>query len=111
MKARANARKSLGEYKPVIQFIENGRVKRTQVCEQGLEFRYTPDGPECINRFARGATYKNRNDAIAAAQWQIDARLARVLETMDKQVRAGHPERAKRFEGEIICWGGVVEGT
>ena len=110
--ASASARKSLGEYKPIIK-IGN----RTEVVEQNPDRfdRHTKRGIIKGNKFARGTTYKNRADAIAAAQRLIDfrredaeARLAEIIEWATK----GNPEKYARgiryIQQEVVLWGGAA---
>ena len=70
--AKASARKSLCEYKPVIVF-PNGS---TEICQKSPERqdRHTKHGIVKGNRMARGTTYATREEAIAAAQNVINIR-------------------------------------
>lgn len=99
MKAQASARKSNGEYKPMIKVGSN-----TTIVEQNPERfdKHTKFGVVKGDRYARGTTYSVRADAIAAAQRFIDARLA---ETLVKFEKFGQPEKMKR---EITLWGGEI---
>ena len=82
MKATASARKSNGEYKPLISFSGG----RTEVVEQSSERAgvYTKHGFIAGNRYARGSTYDNRADAIAAAQAEINRRRADLIAHAEK---------------------------
>ena len=107
---RASARKSPrwgGEYKPVIVY-PNGR---TEIVEQSSERfdKYTQRGVIPGYTYARGNTYANREDAVAAAQRWIEACLAGAIEA-----RARHAlrypdkveDRAKHHDAAIALWGG-----
>jgi len=72
--AKASARKSFGEYKPLIQFSDGS----TEVCEKSPERqdRYTKRGLIPGKRMARGKTYPTREEAVAVAEEIIAMRLA-----------------------------------
>ena len=96
--AVASARKSLGEYKPLIKFGDG----RTQVVETNPDRMavYTKHGRVEGNRYARGATYTNRADAIAAAQKAIDEGLAAAI--------AHYAKVPHRYNvGAILIYGGT----
>lgn len=101
--ATASARKSLGEYKPLIKY-PNGR---TEVCEQSSERRDTGDvraGGTKGNRMARGTVYATRAEAVAAAQALIDLR----LDDARKQLALGQKlGRDTRYAlSYVALWGG-----
>lgn len=108
--ATASARKSLGEYKPLIVYPDGS----TEVCEQSPERadRHTKYGVIKGNRKARGTTYKTRAEAIAVAQAWIDARRAEAItrfakysafDKVDPEVLA---RTLSRIRQEIAMWGG-----
>jgi len=86
----ATARKSLGEYKPVIRYASG----RTEICGQNArlirEFAQTKFG-HCSERikYKRGVTFASRNDAIAYAQRVIDQRHEKQAEALTNLARAG----------------------
>lgn len=102
--AVASARKSLGEYKPLIKV-----GGRTEVIEQNPDrfARNTRGGMVQGSRYARGTTYSNRGDAIAAAQLVIDHRLADALER-HADFTANNPNYDGQVIGEILTWGGTA---
>lgn len=104
--AKASARKSLGEYKPLIVYPDG----RTKVCEQSPDraARNTPKGIVQGNRYARGKTYATRAEAIAAAQDVIDyrreateAEYRKWAQSDNEKVRAS----AHRKLAEAQLWG------
>jgi len=104
--AKASARKSLGEYKPLIVY-PNGK---TEVCEKSPERanHYTAKGMIKGNRYARGKTYADRAEAIAAAQDVIDyrreateAEYRKWAQSDNEKVRAS----AHRKLAEARLWG------
>ena len=110
MTAKASARKSLGEYKPLIVYPEG----RTEVCEQSPERfdRYTKQGVIKGQRMARGNTYATREEAIAAAQAVIDARRDEAISRYNKY--SNHPlekirAMAERVAHEVETWGGFPD--
>jgi hypothetical protein len=101
---KASARKSLGEYKPLIVY-PNGK---TEVCEKSPERfdRHTKHGVIKGNRLARGNTYATREEAIAAAQDFIDIRRNAALSNIEKWEKIAGRERgvaAAKKEAEL--WG------
>lgn len=98
----ASARKSLGEFKPIIVY-PNGK---TEVCEQSPERanQHTKYGVIKGNRMARGTTYKTREEAIAAAQAVIDARRDEAIARREHY--AAHGKMVERITREIKTWGG-----
>ena len=102
--AVASARKSLGEYKPLIKV-----GGRTEVIEQNPDrfARNTRDGMVTPNRYARGTTYASRDDAIAAAQQVIDLRLAAAI-ARHADFTANQPNYRGQCIGEILIWGGTA---
>ena len=70
----ATARKSLGEFKPLIRYDDGS----TEVCEKSPERagQHTKVGYVPGNRMAHGPTYATREEAIVAAQATINARLS-----------------------------------
>lgn len=74
LKAIASARKSLGEYKPLILIKDGSKTIRSQVIETSPERldRNTKSGIILGNKFARGNTYSTREEAILVAQAEID---------------------------------------
>lgn len=104
--AVASARKSLGEFKPLIVL-----GNKTEVCESSPERcdRYTERGVIKGSRYARGTTYQTRGEAIAAAQLVIDARLADARERLARFSTMNNPQRDRGIaivRNEIIMWGG-----
>ena len=93
--AKASARKSTGEYKPIV-VIGN----KTTVVEQNPE-RFdvnTRNGVVKGNKFARGNTYPTREDAIAAAQRYIDFRLEEATARFNKY-------GVDKIKREMVLWG------
>lgn len=99
----ASARKSLGEYKPLLVY-PNGK---TEVCEQSAERfdRNTKKGMVNGNRMARGNTYASRQDAIEAAQKVIDTRRVDAETMYEKFMKNNKVDGAKRKREEAILWG------
>jgi hypothetical protein len=108
MPAKASARKSLGEFKPLIVYPNGG----TEVCEKSPERtdHYTRHGIVPGNRYARGTTYKTREEAIAAAQAVIDARRADAERRLALWTSQNHDGRLDKgiasVRQEIETWGG-----
>lgn len=106
--ARASARKSLGEWKPLIVY-SNGS---TEVCLKSPERqdRHTRRGVVAGNRHARGTTFPQRNEAVAAAQEVIDARRDEAIDRMRSFLASPNPEARRkgieRVADEIRIWGG-----
>ena len=102
--AVASARKSLGEYKPLIKV-----GGRTEVVEQNPDrfARNTRGGMVQGNRYARGTTYSNRGDAIAAAQRMIDSRLADAI-ARHADFTVNQPNYRGQCIREILVWGGTA---
>ena len=98
--AKASARKSLGEYKPLIVY-PNGK---TEVCEQSPERsdRNTKQGIVPGNRMARGKTYATKEEATAVAQAWIDAR-------RDDAIASYNKHKTERLVPEIELWGGFKD--
>ena len=111
MSAKASARKSLGEFKPLIIY-PNGS---TEVCEKSPERadQYTRNGVIPGNRYARGNTYATREEAIAAAQAVIDARRVDAeqrLALWTSQNTNGRFDRGiAAVRREILTWGGNID--
>jgi hypothetical protein len=109
--AVASARKSLGEYKPLIEYRQGSRILRTEVCEKSPErsaHYVRGEGMVGGNRMARGTTYKLREDAVAVAQAWIDARREEALARY--QDFLNHPaERIRDVAWKVLreaqCWG------
>lgn len=104
--ARASARKSLGEYKPLIVYPDG----RTEVCEKSPDrvSRNTPKGMVPGNKYARGTTYMARVDAIAAAQAIIDYRREATEAEYLKWLESDHEtirNSAHRKRAEALLWG------
>jgi hypothetical protein len=102
--AKASARKSLGEYKPLIVYPDG----RTEVCEQSPERhdRNTKRGIVKGNRMARGVAYSSKEEAIQAAQDVIDVRRADAIRRI--QEWSGIPGResaVERVRKEAEMWG------
>ena len=99
--AVASARKSLGEFKPVIVYPTG----KTEVCEQSPDrfTRHTKQGIIPRNRMARGNTYATREEAIAAAQEIIDIRREHALDRLTKY--SAHPDAVARITIEARLWG------
>ena len=85
----ASARKSLGEFKPLLVFPSG----KTTVCHQALA------------KYERGYTFKTRADAVACAQKVINKNLLAIVERATKQ--ASHPARVARFQADFSMWGGA----
>ena len=103
MTAKASARKSLGAYKPIIEYPA-GSPNKTEVLEQSVDRfdRNTRTGMVKGDKFARGNTYLTREEAVAAAQAVIDARLAGARDRL-----ARCPERSRHHVlREVALWGG-----
>lgn len=109
----ASARKSLGEYKPLLRYSDGS----TEVCEKSPERspQYVRgEGMIAGKRYARGTTYATKIEAVTAAQAVIDARKDEAVERYTKhfamtQVPAEMRERMlARNRNEIATWGGVV---
>ena len=102
--AVASARKSLGEFKPLIVYP----CGKTEVCEKSPERqdRHTKRGVIPGNRLARGNTYGTREEAVLAAQKVLDIRRAdaerRVAEWSKMTGREAGVARAKQ---EAVLWG------
>ncbi|WP_292486517.1 hypothetical protein [Methanohalobium sp.] len=97
LKASANARKSKGEYKPLIVFTDDQRVsfKKTEVVETS-EKRIgvnTKNGFVAGDRYARGTTYKTRKEAVQAAQAEINNRYQTYKANYDNLVSDKRPQR------------------
>lgn len=103
MKAVASARKSKGEYKPIIKY-PNGK---TEVVEQNPErfTKYTPKGEIPGNKYARGNTYTTREEAINAAQNAIDMRLAEAKKRHAKFSEKQKEKSKDRIQQELALWG------
>jgi len=102
--AKASARKSLSEYKPLIVY-PNGQ---TEVCEKSPERsdRHTKKGVVKGNRMARGNTYLNKEDAIASAQNIINIRRQDALRRYNEwSTIPGRESGAERALQEAILWG------
>ena len=102
--AKASARKSLGEYKPIIVY-PNGK---TEVCEKSPDRfdKYTKKGVIKGNRMARGNTYETKEQAIDAAQRIIDLRREDALERVNKWSKiSGRESGVERAMQEAILWG------
>ena len=106
--AIASARKSLGEYKPLIVYA-NGS---TEVCEKSPERAglHTRQGYIPGKRMARGTTYANRAEAVVAAQAVIEARRQDAAARLAKyEVSAPEHLREKicaDVRRELETWGG-----
>ncbi|PKR54246.1 hypothetical protein COO20_08850 [Thalassospira marina] len=90
MTMKASARKSYGEYKPVIIHDPDGVRRRTEIV--GKRDKYRPivaetvfySGPSEEIDWSRGVTFVNRDDAIKYAERLIKQRLARRKAFRDK---------------------------
>lgn len=102
MGAKASARKSLGEYKPLIVYPSGS----TEVCEKSPERqdRYTKHGVIKGNKKARGTTYPTKEEAVAAAQRVIDLRLEDAYARKAKFEMFGRP--TEKIQAEIDLWSG-----
>lgn len=102
MGAKASARKSLGEYKPLIVY-PNGS---TEVCEKSPERsdRHTKYGVIKGNKKARGTTYTTKEEAVAAAQKCLDLRLEDAYARYAKYEKMGKP--TDKIQAEIDLWSG-----
>jgi hypothetical protein len=101
---KASARKSLGEYKPLIVYPSG----KTEVCEKSPDRfdRHTKHGVIKGNRMARGNTYETKEEAIAAAQHVIDIRRNDALRRIE--LYSKYPERqdsVRRIIEEAKLWG------
>jgi len=102
--AKASARKSLGEYKPLISY-SNGQ---TEVCEKSPERfdKHTKYGIVKGNRYARGNTYPTREEAILVAQTIIDMRKEDALRRVEKMSNIpGLEKGVERAKQEARRWG------
>lgn len=103
--ATASSRKSLGEYKPLIRY-SNGK---TEVCEKSPERAPTWQGSQMIrgNRYARGTTYKTKEEAIQVAQKIIDIRREDAEARLSKAIEFCRPEHHLEYiRREIKIWQG-----
>lgn len=102
--AKASARKSLGEYKPLIVYPDG----KTEVCEQSPERfgRNTKTGYVKGNRLARGTTYSSKEEAIEAAQEIINDRREEALARFKEwSAIPGRESGVGRARKEAILWG------
>ena len=91
--AQASARKSYGEYKPVVR-LPGGR---TRVTEQSL-----------VSKRSRGTLYATRPEAVAAAQRYIDAARADAEARLAKYLAQGRTGRGIAcLRAEVAMWGGL----
>lgn len=111
----ASARKSQGEYKPVIVHTSG----RTEVLQQATVKPYsrTLDGKRRLyTAEARGTTYATREEALAVAQAHIDRCLADALKRR-AAAKARREEAVARginmdhlpltpYDREVAVWGG-----
>ena len=105
----ASARKSKGEYKPMIKWPSG----RTEIVEQAEERRpiYNPETGTYhrADKYARGTTYANRSEAIAAAQAEIDHRPAETTKRRDEFAKSPNErirtEGVERVEREMRLFG------
>jgi len=90
---KSSARKSLGEYKPVI--VHGGG--RTEVVGQRGHTEHWQAFTNCgeTYRAVRGVTFKDREDAVAYAQKHID----RLIEFRDRKVKE-REERLARYASQ-----------
>jgi hypothetical protein len=105
--AKASARKSLGEYKPLIVYP----CGRTEVCEQSPDRhdRNTKRGVIKGNKMARGTTYSTRDEAVAAAQEWIDMRREDALDRSANWSKIpGREAGVKRAQDEARLWGASI---
>lgn len=95
----ASARKSKGQYKPIVLFP----CGRTLVVEQSPERfgRNTRTGYIEGQRFARGVTYASREEAIEAAEKYIAWQLAEAIAHRDRKTIPRVQDQAN-----VILWGG-----
>jgi hypothetical protein len=102
--AKASARKSLGEFKPLIVYPDG----KTEVCEQSpdRQERYTKQGIVRGNRLARGNTYLTKEEAVEAAQIVIDIRREDALRRVKEwSVIPGRESGVEHSRKESILWG------
>lgn len=102
--ATASARKSLGEYKPLIVYPGG----KTEVCEQSPERRdyNTKQGMVRGNKMARGKTYATREEAIAVAQEWIEMRREDALRRATEWATIpGREQGVARALAEARLWG------
>lgn len=102
---KPSARKSFGEYKPMIRHTDG----RTEICGQrSRTFQIQAEtkfysGPSEVTKHYRGATFKTRAEAVAFAQRDIDFRIGRQREAVAKweaRAAAAATERDReRYEG------------
>lgn len=110
MSVKASARKSLGEYKPLIVFPDGSTQIVEQADERQLQYSISERRYFRENKYARGTTYKNREDAINAAQIKIDMNLKEARERLVK-FESNAPEHLREkliasVKREILFWGG-----
>ena len=110
--AQASARKSNGEYKPLVKFPGNS-IRKSLVVEQSPERRAHHNGHEWVpgNKYARGNVYASREEAVAAAQRYIDLQLQRAVDNRTRQIELyGETGRHLKFaNAEVALWGGSAE--
>lgn len=102
--AKASARKSLGDFKPLIVYPGG----KTEVCEQPPERfdRHTKNGVIPGQRMARGTTYKTREEAVAVAQAWIDLRRADAERRIAEwSLIPGREDSVRRVRLEAQLWG------
>jgi len=106
MTAKASARKTKFGYKPVIIFPV-GHAKKSEVIEQSNERMgvYTKDGFRKGNKYAQGNVYETRQEAIDAAQKEIEHRLNQQLEEREKFIKK-HGKSNKFVDYNIKLYGG-----
>lgn len=90
---KASARKSLGEYKPMIQHA-SGRTEIVGKRGYNEHWIALTNAGETW-RWRRGLTFKNREDAVAYAQKHIDS----LVEAIERR-KAARAERHTRYENQ-----------
>ena len=112
MTATASARKTNGEYKPLVKFPGNSR-RKSLVVEQSPERRDFHNGHEWVpgNKYARGNVYASREEAVAAAQRYIDQQLQRAIADRARQIElyGGMGRHLKWADATVALWGGSAD--
>lgn len=112
MPVKASARKSLGEYKPLLVFADGSTKILEQAPERKLQYSRAESRYHIANKMARGMTYTTREEAIVAAEAHIADRIAEARERYEK-FEATAPEHLKQnllasVKREIELWGGTI---
>jgi hypothetical protein len=98
---KAGARKSYGEYKPLIITEHFGRVRTEVLGQRSYIQKIQPltkfyDGPTRVKHNLRGLTFPTREEAVAYAEAEIRRREAR-----DALIESRRCERLERYRGQV----------